>query len=408
MHRIYNIGIHLYAYAIRVVSLVNTKAKLWVKGRKHSFESLASHCKPNDKIIWFHCASLGEFEQGRTLIELIKKNKPDYKILLSFFSPSGYEIRKNYPMADLVCYLPHDTPHNVKRFFSIVHPEYIFFIKYEFWFNYIQEAYKRNIPLYYVSAIFREKQWLFSFYAKWYRKQLSKASYFFTQNETSKLLLNRIGIHQCEVYGDTRFDTVAALSKQSDPIIERFSANKPLMIAGSTWLEDEKILSKVIHSYDYKWIIVPHEIGDKHLTQMRELFAKFACLFYTKITSDTDITDSKVLIIDKIGILRYLYHYASMAYIGGGFGKGIHNTLEAATYGLPVIFGPNYKRFQEACDLIDRQAAFSIQEAKDLNLILHKLLHDNTFYKEASKEAKDYVNTRKGSSEKIFSFVFKK
>lgn len=405
MNIFYNIGIRLYACAIGLASLFSIKAKRWMQGRKHIFKTLTSF-KTADKIIWFHCASLGEFEQGRTLIELIKTHKPEYKILLTFFSPSGYEIRKNYAYADLVCYLPIDTPRNVKRFFSIVHPEYIFFIKYEFWFNYMQEAYKRNIPFYYVSAIFRKNQWFFTFYGAWFRKQLSKATYFFTQNETSKQLLNSIHIHQCDVYSDTRFDTVAAFTKQSDPIVEQFSANKPVLIAGSTWYEDEKIISSVVHQNEFKWIIVPHEIGEKHLQQIRTLFSEFGCVFYTEITPDRDITNCKVLVIDKIGILRTIYHYAFIAYIGGGFGKGIHNTLEAATYGLPVIFGPNYKRFQEACDLINLQSAFSIQNTNDLENILHKLIHDKLFYLKASENAQTYINTQKGASQKIYSFVF--
>lgn len=405
MNIFYNIGIRLYACAIGLASLFSIKAKRWMQGRKHIFKTLTSF-KTTDKIIWFHCASLGEFEQGRTLIELIKTHKPEYKILLTFFSPSGYEIRKNYAYADLVCYLPIDTPRNVKRFFSIVHPEYIFFIKYEFWFNYMQEAFKRNIPFYYVSAIFRKNQWFFTFCGVWFRKQLSKATYFFTQNETSKQLLNSIHINQCGVYGDTRFDTVAAFTKQSDTIVERFSANQPVLIAGSTWYEDEKIISSVVPQTEFKWIIVPHEIGEKHLQQIRDLFSAFGCMFYTEITSDKDIANCKVLVIDKIGILRTIYHYAFIAYIGGGFGKGIHNTLEAATYGLPVIFGPNYKRFQEACDLINLQSAFSIQNTNDLQNILYKLIHDKSFYLKASENAQTYINTQKGASQKIYSFVF--
>lgn len=406
MRRLYSLSIYFYSLAIRLATFKNKKAKLWVEGRKNTFDFLTKKCKDNQEIIWIHCASLGEFEQGRPLISSIKERKPEYKILLTFFSPSGYEIQKNFALADIITYLPIDTISNAKKFIHIVQPKYIFFIKYEYWFNYINEAFKQKIPFYIVSSIFRKNHYFFRFYAKWFQKNLNQISYFFLQNQESKDLLNSIGITQCDVYGDTRFDTVAALEKKNNPIIEKFIENSTPIIAGSTWYEDEKIIGSFIHRNKTKWIIVPHEIDEKHLNQIRNLFSQSECIFYSEITPNTIINNYKILIIDKIGILRYLYHYATIAYIGGGFGKGIHNILEAATYGLAVVFGPNYKKFQEARDLIAQQAAFSIQNEKDLENILQKLLNDTSFHLQASKAAKEYIFSQKGTSKKIFSFVF--
>ncbi len=406
MRQLYSLFIYFYSLAIRLAALKNKKAKLWVEGRRNTFDYLIEKCKGEQQFIWFHCASLGEFEQGRTLISLIKENKPNYKILLTFFSPSGYEIQRNNTLADIITYLPIDSVQNAKKFIRIVKPSYIFFVKYEYWFNYINEAFKQNIPFYSIASIFRKNQYFFKPYAKWFRKELNKITYFYTQNQESKHLLNSIGISQCDIYGDTRFDTVAELNKKENPIIEKFIGNKPTVLAGSTWKEDEKIIASIIYSNQYKWIIAPHEVDEKHLMQLRNLFSQFECVFYSEITPEMFLENYKILIIDKIGLLRYLYYYANLAYIGGGFGKGIHNTLEAVTYGLAVVFGPNYKKFQEAHDLIKQHIAYPIRNAKELDAILQKFHNDTPFFLQISKAAKEYIHLQKGASEKIFSSVF--
>ena len=407
MRILYSIVIHLYISAIYIASHKSNKAKLWINGRKNTLNDLKEKCKDKKNIIWFHCASLGEFEQGRSLIELIKKEKPEYTILLTFFSPSGYEIRKNYPYADIISYLPADTCRNSNRFLEIVKPKFIFFVKYEYWFNYIHEAHKQHIPFYIISAILRKNQRFFKFYGFWFRKQLSKISYFFTQNEETKKLLKSIHITQCEVFGDTRFDTVSELSPLIDSKIEKFIDNKQTFIAGSTWYADEKIIASFMNEHDSKWIIAPHEIHQEHLQQLQTLFSKYGCLLYTDIFENTNFADSKVLIINTIGLLKGIYHYGKVAYIGGGFGKGIHNVLEAATFGKPIVFGPNYKHFREACDLIEKKAAFSIHNESDFSKIMNIFIQDSIFIEKASLTAKKYVEKQKGTSERIFSFVFK-
>lgn len=406
MRLIYTFAIGLYEFLIRIASIRNKKASLWVKGRKNVFNELSLKCKSSDNFIWIHCASLGEFEQARAFIELLRERKTDFKILLTFFSPSGYEVRKNYPSVDVITYLPIDTPKNVKKFLSIVHPKYIFFIKYEYWFNYINQAYKQHIPFYVVSAIFRKNQRFFKFYGFWFRKELKKITYFFTQNDESKRLLNSIDITQCEVYGDTRFDTVSTLQAVRYPIIDKFCENNRIMIAGSTWFEDEKLLYDYINNNTYKWIIVPHEINEAHLEKIKYLYKDLGCVFYSEVSPTTNFSNAKILIVNAIGILRTMYHYAEVAYIGGGFGKGIHNVLEAATFGKPVIFGPNFKNFREACELIEKNAAFSVTNQNELSTIFTKLNQEEDLLLHASKTASNYVLSQIGASQKILSAVF--
>ncbi|MBP7101938.1 MAG: 3-deoxy-D-manno-octulosonic acid transferase [Bacteroidales bacterium] len=402
----YTFAIGFYNLLIHIASINNEKARLWVRGRKNVFDELFLQCKSSDKYIWVHCASLGEFEQARAFIELLKQKKPEFKIVLTFFSPSGYEVRKNYPSADIITYLPIDTPKNAKRFLSIVHPQYIFFIKYEYWFNYINHAYKQHIPFYVVSAIFRKNQRFFKFYGFWFRKELKKITYFFTQNEESKKLLNSINISQCGVYGDTRFDTVSTLQAVKYPIIDSFCENNRIMLAGSSWLEDEKLLFDYIKNNTYKWIIVPHEINETHLQQIKYLYKNLGCVFYSEVSPETDFSDVKILIVNIIGILRNIYHYAEVAYIGGGFGKGIHNVLEAATFSKPIIFGPNYRKFKEACDLIAINAAFPVKDENELSAIFTKLNQDKDLLFKASNTASNYVLSQIGASRKILSAVF--
>ncbi len=408
---LYKTGIFFYTLFIRLASPFNEKARLWANGRKSWKKHLAQKIDNSQSYIWFHCASLGEFEQGRPVIEEIKKQFPEYKILLTFFSPSGYEIRKNYDLADVVAYLPADTKSNAQAFFDIVRPEKIFFVKYEFWYFYISECQKRRIPLYVISAIFRKKQIFFKSteWGKWYRKILSSVTHFFVQNETSAELLTSVNISNYTIAGDTRFDRVASIAKGSKeiPIVEKFKGKSSLVIAGSTWKPDEEILVEFINqNQETKFIIAPHEVSQTNINRLQQLLKTRAVLF-SKI-ENIEIENYQVLIIDSIGILSSLYRYGNIAYIGGGFGVGIHNILEAATFGLPVIFGPNYKKFKEAVDLTEQGGAFSISEKKDLNHTLSALLNETDTLKKASETSKNYVEKNVGATKLILKKVFNK
>ncbi|MDR0603474.1 MAG: 3-deoxy-D-manno-octulosonic acid transferase [Bacteroidales bacterium] len=409
MRIIYNLFIFLYPILVRCLSLKNKKAKQWIEGRKTVFKQLSEQITPHENIIWFHCASLGEFEQGRPLIEYIKEQQPNCKILLTFFSPSGYEVRKQYPLADYIFYLPNDTPSHAKKFIHLVQPSYIFFIKYEFWNNYIRQAYKNHIPFYSVSCIFSEKQFYFKWYGVWFRKQLHYISHFFTQDTHSVEVLNRYGIFQSCVSGDTRFDRVIDLvvkTKQLD-VFSKIRLTDKIIVAGSTWTEDEKLLSQLLKKHDFKLIIAPHEIHQKRIEEVKRCFSSYRLVCYSQLFSESDMEDKQVVIIDVIGILSSLYRYGDIAYIGGGFGKGIHNILEAATYGKPVIFGPKHKKFKEANDLIQLAAAFSVTNYTDLNRIIRKLYANPQTIKQAGHTAKQYVQNNIGACKKIYTFVFK-
>lgn len=406
---IYKAGIFIYSLLIRLSSLFNEKAKLFVKGRKNWKQNLSSKIDVNSKYIWFHCSSLGEFEQGRPVIEELKLQRPEYKILLTFFSPSGYEIRKNYPLADVVVYLPLDTKRNAQTFLEIVKPEKAFFVKYEFWYFYISELKRRNIPLYIVSAIFRENQQFFKNnpWGLWYREILFKVEHLFVQNEKSGELLKSAGLSNFTVTGDTRFDRVAAIARESKklPIVEKFKGNSLLIVAGSTWKPDEELLAAFINqSVDIKFIIAAHEVSVANINRIHQLLKKPAISF-SKV-SETEIDKFDVLIIDSVGLLSSLYRYGDVAYIGGGFGVGIHNILEAATFGLPVIFGPNYKKFKEAVDLILERGAFSISNTAELRQTLNTLIEDKNERGKASEICSDYVAKNVGSTKHIINKVF--
>jgi 3-deoxy-D-manno-octulosonic-acid transferase len=414
MHLIYTIFIHIYALAIRIASLFNSKAKLWVKGRQNIFaelESLIGNKGSEFKnLIWFHCASLGEFEQGRPLIERIREQKPEIKILLTFFSPSGYEIRKNYDGADFVFYLPADTAFNSKRFIEIVKPKAVFFIKYEFWFNYLNELKRLNIPTYLVSGIFREEHYFFKFYGSWFRKQLSCFNCFFVQDKHSLELLNTIGINNVVVSGDTRFDRVAEISKNttSFPLMELFIQNSSVFIGGSTWPEDERLISEFVGMPDFKklnckLIIAPHEIQEDHIQSVIREFSSFSVLRFSD-ANEQNVKEANVLIIDNIGMLSSLYQYGTIAFIGGGFGKGIHNILEPAALGLPVIFGPKYGKFKEAKELINAGGAFSVSDANELNRTI-SLLQNSEVLKTTSYISKHYVEIRVGATTIILNSI---
>jgi 3-deoxy-D-manno-octulosonic-acid transferase len=404
MRSLYTISILAYSFAVRVASLFNSKAKLFFSGRKNLFTDLEQRCAApgfrNARLVWFHCASLGEFEQGRPLIEAYRRKFPEHKILLTFFSPSGYEIRKNYPGADIICYLPIDKPANAKRFLDQVNPAAAFFVKYEFWFNYLAELKKRNIPVYLVSGIFREDHHFFKSSGGWFRRQLNAFTYFFLQDESSLERISSIGYKNAMVSGDTRFDRVAEVVKgvKQFEIVKEFAGSSKVFILGSSWPEDEKLISNS-HISDFKLIIAPHEIGEAHIKNIEALFA--GSIRYSK-ADEKNIAAAKVLIIDNIGMLSSLYQYGTIAFIGGGFGKGIHNILEAAAFGMPVIFGPNYHKFAEAKDLVKLGGAFEIRDEAELKKVM-ALLEDVQVLKTAAQVSKLYVQGRTGATEKILA-----
>ena len=411
MSLLYNLGILFYGFLIRVAALFNEKAKLFIAGRKNWKKKLGSAVDKNASYIWVHCASLGEFEQGRPVLEEIKKQFPKYKIVLTFFSPSGYEIRKNYKGADIVTYLPMDTKNNAQEFIRLVNPEKVFFVKYEFWYNYIAELKRQQIPLYIISAIFRENQQFFKStpWGKWYRKMLHSFEHIFIQNETSAQLLRQVDINNYIISGDTRFDRVAEIARGAKKfeIVEKFRGNNVTLIAGSTWKPDEELLAAFINnSSDVKFIIAPHEVTPANINRIQELLKKPAICFSKADISDIDSYD--VLIIDSIGILSSLYQYGNIAYIGGGFGVGIHNILEAATFKLPVLFGPNYLKFKEAVDLVNEKGAFPINNFTELKATLNKLINDKTSLQNASEICKNYIEKNVGSTKLIMNKVFNK
>ena len=394
MSILYTIGIQLHIIVIHIAALFNAKAKLWVKGRKAIFQKLTEAIKENQDIVWFHCASLGEFEQGKPIIEGYKLKYPNHKILLTFFSPSGYEIRKNYDGVDWVFYLPSDTKKNAIQFLSIINPIKVIFIKYEFWFNYMTELNKKNIPFYSVSSIFRREQYFFKY--DWAAKQLNNVSHFFVQDKNSKELLQNIGFTNCTVAGDTRFDSVIANTQNSVsiPLIEEFTKNKTTIICGSTWTQDEALLAKYIKvNPNYNYIIAPHEI-----LQISALQKQTNALLFSK-ADNTNINNCNVLIIDSIGILPNIYKYGDLAYIGGGFGSGIHNILEAATFGLPLVFGPNYQKFKEANELIELGGAKSISNYSELEITILSSINFN------KSIAKNYIKSNAGATEIIISNI---
>lgn len=406
---LYDIAILLYAFSIRVAALFNGKARLFVQGRRNWREKLAAQIDDRERYLWFHCASLGEFEQGRPVIEEIRRLFPEYKIVLSFFSPSGYEIRKNYEVADVVCYLPIDSRKNVNAFLNLVHPEKAFFIKYEYWYHFISGLKRRNIPVYLISAIFRENQPFFrkGFAGRWFRNLLFRFEHIFIQDENSAELLKSVGISNFTVSGDTRFDRVYAIANGSKkiPEVEKFRGNSPLIVAGSTWKPDEELLAAFINnSKGIKFIIAPHEVAPANINRISQLL-KTPPLLFSQI-AENHMNRSDVLIIDSIGILSSVYRYGSIAYIGGGFGVGIHNILEAATFGLPVIFGPNYKKFKEAVDLVKLNGAFSINNQTELEQTLNRLITDEDFRKKSSGTCKNYVEKNTGSTKLIIKKVF--
>lgn len=361
----------------------------------------------NKPIIWFHCASLGEFEQGRPIIEKVKLEKPEYRILLTFFSPSGFEIRKNYHGVDFVSYLPSDTYTNSERFVDLISPDFVFFVKYEYWYNYINQLYLKKIPFFVISAIFRSNQVFFKSYGFWFRKQLSKVSFFYAQNSKSIELLQSIGIQSVMKSGDTRFDRVAEISRHQEQITEFSNITKNnTIIVGSSWPDDEKLFIKVLQRFpNLQLIIAPHEVHEERIKNLELLFQEFKTVRFSQINFN-DISLFRVVVIDSIGLLSKIYSYGFMAYIGGGFGKGIHNTLEAACYGMPILFGPNYKKFQEAISLIEEGAAFSVANDADLCNRIAEFLNSTEILEKTSEIAKKFVLKNKGATDVIFNHAF--
>jgi 3-deoxy-D-manno-octulosonic-acid transferase len=400
---IYNIGIGLYFCAIYVASFFNKKAKLWLIGRNNVVY------KKFEKSLWFHFASLGEFEQGRPLLEHVRKNQPEAKIVVTFFSPSGYEIRKNTPLADAVYYLPLDTAANAREFIEAINPEAAIFTKYEYWYHYFNELHQKEIPLYVISGIFRPGQVFFKWYGGLHRRMLAFVTYFFVQDTSSKELLQTLGISNVEVSGDTRFDRVWANAQHPTelPIIHEFKNEHKLFIAGSTWPDDEALIATLVKDYaDWKFIFAPHEIGEDKINKLINLLPLNSVIRYSQITENKiSLNNYQTLIIDNIGMLSSLYQYADVAFIGGGFGVGIHNTLEAAAFGLPVIFGPNYDKFKEAKDLISIKGGYSINDEPELKATVAYITEDIQRYNETCQVVKDYVKQNTGATKTIADHI---
>lgn len=429
----YNIAIYIYLIGVAIGSLFNKKIKKMWRGEREAVDLLKEKVDPTAKYVWFHAASLGEFEQGRPLIEQLRATHPEYKILLTFFSPSGYEVRKNYEGADIVCYLPLDTIRNARRFLRAVHPVMAFFIKYEFWYNYLHILRHRGVPVYSVSSIFRPGQVFFKWYGRNYAKVLHCITHFFVQNEVSLQLLKGIGIDEATVVGDTRFDRVLQIKEQSKelPIVEAFkgingkgnackkelsedackkelsengSKGCKVFVAGSSWQPDEDIFIRFFNDHpDWKLIIAPHVIGEDHLSYILDKL-QMKAVRYTQATEQS-AAEARCLIIDCFGLLSTIYRYGEIAYVGGGFGVGIHNVPEAAVWGVPVLFGPNNKRFQEAQDLLACKGSFEVTDYDSFNTIISHLISDDQFRQQCGEASANYVKSRSGATDIIMKSV---
>lgn len=403
----YNFAIHLYALAVKLVLPFHKKARMMYSGQRETFVLLKEKIDPAAKYVWFHASSLGEFEQGRPMIEKVRREYPHYKILLTFFSPSGYEVRKNYEGADLVCYLPFDKKRNVKKFLDLANPSFAIFIKYEFWANYLSELHRRHIPTYIISAIFRKDQVFFKWYGSGYRKVLCCFDRLFVQDEASRKLLADYGVTNVSVTGDTRFDRVVDVREQAKllPLVEKFVASQHTgkcftMVAGSSWPEDEKILLDYFNRHpEMKLIVAPHEIHVEHLVYIESLLKRPSVRFSE--AKEDSVSDADCLIIDSFGLLSSVYRYGELAYIGGGFGAGIHNVLEAAVYGIPVFFGPKYQKFKEAKDLIVSGGGFSISNGRMFQERMDEMLAYKELLDTAGKAAGGFVTQYVGVTDKI-------
>ena len=399
MRLFYTFTILCYGALIQLAAYFgNKKAKLWVEGRKGQWHKLKSD-NPSDKWIWMHVSSLGEFEQGLPIIEALKRDYPQYKLLLTFFSPSGYEVKKDFPLADIVAYMPLDTLKNARHLTKRFNFKAVIFVKYEFWFNYIKVLKDKHIPLFYVSTVLRPNQYFFRPWGRWFRNHFRKVKFFFTQNNETAKLLSKIGIENFTVAGDTRFDRVYEIARQAQrfPDIEQFIGNRKCIIAGSSWPSDEKILYNFIANMpgDYCFIMVPHDISNSHVKQIESHLKDYQ--LYTDFDPNNQC---KTLVINKIGILSKIYRYARFAYIGAGFYDGIHNIQEAIVFDVPVVFGPKYHEFEEAVDLVKLRGAFVINNQQELENVFYRLINDDNYYEKASKICHDYVARKIGATDK--------
>ncbi len=407
---LYNVIIHIADFLLKIIALFNPKIKLFIEGRKAVFPTLKQNINPSDKTIWFHAASLGEYEQGLPVIEKIKEAFPSHKIIISFFSPSGYEVRKNNTIAEATVYLPLDTKKNAHEFLKLTHPEMVFFIKYEYWLNYLSELQKQNTPTYLISGILRENQLFFKWYGGFYRKALDSFTYFFVQNENSKKLLHQLGKTNVMVSGDTRFDRVAAILEKDNTLdfITKFKNNTLTIVIGSSWPKDEILLADFINttSLPVKFIIAPHNIKSEQIEQLKKSISRKTVLFSEK--EGKNLADYDVFIIDTIGILTKIYSYADIAYVGGGFGNpGVHNLLEPATFGVPIVIGPNFSHFQEAIALVHIGGALSIFNQKELNHAFVDLIINDAFRSEKGHICSTFISMNKGATNSILKNILK-
>ncbi|WP_149208436.1 3-deoxy-D-manno-octulosonic acid transferase [Flavobacterium johnsoniae] len=405
---LYNLTIYIAGFFLKIIALFSPKIKLFVEGRKNVFSVLEEKIKADDKTIWFHSASLGEYEQGLPVIEKIKEKYPSHKIIVTFFSPSGYEVRKNNAVADVTIYLPLDTKSNAKRFLKLVHPEFAFFIKYEFWLNYLKELEKSKTPTYLISGIFRDSQMFFKWYGGFYRKALNAFTYFFVQNESSKQKIEAIGFKNVIVSGDTRFDRVNAILERDNTLnyVENFKNNQLTIVIGSSWPKDEVLLIEYINQApeNVKFIIAPHNIKTDQISNLKSQITKSSILFSEK--ENKNLSNYNVFIIDTIGILTKIYSYGTIAYVGGGFGNpGIHNILEPATFGIPIVIGPNYSNFAEAVSLVELGGCISITNFLELKEILDRLINDPKLLTEKSHICKSFIQNNKGATNTIMKIV---
>ncbi|PAM91883.1 3-deoxy-D-manno-octulosonic acid transferase [Flavobacterium sp. IR1] len=405
---LYNLVVSIAGFLIRIIALFSPKIKLFVVGRKNVFTILEDKIKPTDKTIWFHAASLGEYEQGLPVIEKIKEKYPSHKIIVTFFSPSGYEVRKNNTVADVTLYLPLDTKSNAKRFLKLVHPELVFFIKYEFWLNYLKELETSKTPTYLISGIFRDNQMFFKWYGGFYRKALNAFTYFFLQNESSKQKIEALGFNNVIVSGDTRFDRVNAILERDNSLdyIESFKNNQTTIIIGSSWPKDESLLIDYINQApdDVKFIIAPHNIKGEQISNLRTQITKSSVLFSEKENQNLKVYN--VFIIDTVGILTKIYSYGTIAYVGGGFGNpGVHNILEPATFGIPIIIGPNYSNFAEAVQLVALGGCTVISNKEELKESLDLLITDTNLLLKKGQICKSYIQDNKGATNTIMQQV---
>lgn len=420
---IYNFIVQLASQLLKLVAVFSPKIKLFVAGRKSVFQTLTAKIIPSDKTIWFHAASLGEYEQGIPVIEKTKAHFPNHKIVISFFSPSGFEVRKNNSLADATVYLPLDTKANAKKFINALHPEMVFFIKYEFWPNYLNELHKQQIPTYLISGIFRENQAFFKWYGGFYRKALQTFDYFFVQNESSKNLIQKLGFTNVKISGDTRFDRVVSILERDNSLdfIKEFKDNKTTVVIGSSWPKDEELLINFINQTDknVKFIIAPHNIKQEQISNLKSQISKKTLLFseYNDVRTNRDennvrtgrylsLREYEIFIIDTIGILTKIYSYADMAYVGGGFGNpGVHNILEPATFGIPIIIGPNYSHFAEATALVNLGGCISISNQKELDETFDLLLQNEDERHEKGHICHSFVQMNKGATESIINHI---